>query len=98
MNRKYKNELAFYIPGLIAGKYTLKQASISTGYSVRWLSQLKKRYQVEGPSCLEHGNKNKIPHNKTSEALKDKILALYADRYCEINFKYFVSAWKNLRI
>lgn len=86
---KYKNELQFYLPGLLAGKYTLEQASRSTGYSVRWLSQLKKRYAASGPACLEHGNKNKIPHNKTSEALKNKILALYADRYSGINFRYF---------
>lgn len=99
--RKYKNELQFYLPGLVSGKYTLEQASISTGYTKRWLSILKKRYKELGPACLEHGNKNKIPHNKTSEQLKNKILALYAGFYAGINFRYFcdcLAEYENIKI
>lgn len=87
--KKYKSELPMYLSGLASGKYTLKQASDSTGYSIRWLSQLKKKYLEVGENCLQHGNKNKIPHNKTSEQLKNKILNLYATDYAGINFKYF---------
>ena len=101
MSRKYKHELQFYIPGLAAGKYTLQQASESTGYSVRWLSVLKNRYIKYGPAALEHGNCNRVSVNKTSEKLKDKILALYADRYNGINFKYFnecLLEYENIKI
>lgn len=101
MSRKYKHELQYYIPGLIAGKYTLQQASDSTGYSVRWLSVLKSRYIKYGEAALQHGNCNKVSVNKTSEALKDKIIALYADRYAGINFKYFnecLLEYENIKI
>jgi len=87
--RKYKNELPHYLTGLVSGKYTLAQASADTGYSIRWLSKLKQRYIKYGETCLDHGNKNKVPHNKTSEALKNKILQLYATDYAGLNFKYF---------
>lgn len=86
---KYKNELPHYLDGLASGKYTLKQASENTGYSVRWLSQLKKKYLILGEDCLVHGNKNKIPYNKTKKSLSLKILALYANKYAGLNFNYF---------
>lgn len=87
---KYKNELPHYLTGLVSGKYTLSEASINTGYSVRWLSKLKQKYKQHGEDCLIHGNKFKVPHNKTSEDKKNRILALYASDYAGINFKYFL--------
>lgn len=87
--RKYKTDLTIYLPGLVSHKYTLKQASVATGYSVRWLSKLKKKYLEIGFQCLEHGNKGKIPAHKTSEELKNKILLLYSGEYSGLNFKYF---------
>ena len=87
--RKYKSLLPVYLKGLASGKYTLRQASESTGYSVQWLCFLKKQYLLYGFDCLEHKNKNRIPHNKKSESLKNKVLAIYADQYKDVNFKYF---------
>ena len=100
-SRKYKNELPVYLRGLVSGKYTLAQASESTGYSIRRLSQLKKRFLTEGDNCLIHGNKNRIPTNKTKEAFKNKILCIYADRYEGINFAYFrdcLEEFENIKI
>lgn len=90
VSKKYKNELRYYVPGLISGKYTLKQASESTGYSIRWLSQLKKKYLQYGDDCFIHGNTGRRAPCKVPEATVNKILALYADRYTDINFKYFM--------
>lgn len=87
--KKYKQDLRYYLPGLLAGKYTLQQAANSTGYSVRWLSKLKKRYALYGEDCFIHGNKGRVSSRKTSEDLTNKILALYATDYAGLNFKYF---------
>ena len=86
---KRNSELLIYLNGLVSGKYTLRQASESTGYSIRWLSKLKKRFILEGADCLIHGNTNHVAWNKTPETLKQKIVAIYADRYQGINFRYF---------
>lgn len=87
--RKYKSELQYYIPGLVAGKYTYQQAADSTGYSVRWLQKLKKRYLLYGDDFLIHGNTGKKSPLKTPEKLINKILLLYTTDYNGLNFKYF---------
>lgn len=87
--RHYKQDLRYYIPGLIAGKYTLQQVADSTGYSVQWLCKLKKRYAKYGEDCFVNGNKGRIAPNKTSEDFANKILVLYASDYSGLNFKYF---------
>ena len=87
---KHKNLLPVYIKGLAAGKYTLAQAAASTGYSVRHLWKLKTEYIKYGFSVLENKNKGRIPVNKKSAELKNRIVALYASQpYCGLNFKYF---------
>ena len=40
--QKHKAILALYVKGLYQKKYTLKQASESTGYSIQHLCRLKK--------------------------------------------------------
>lgn len=90
-NQKRKNLLPIYIKGLAAGKYTLAQASSSTGYSVRRLWQLKNDYKKYGLSILDHKGRGRIPANKKSENLKNKIVALYASRaYAGLNFRYYL--------
>lgn len=99
---KYKNLLPAYIKGLVAGKYTLAQAAASTGYSVRHLWKLKTDYIKYGFSVLDNKNRGRIPVNKTSAALKNKIVALYAAQpYCGLNFKYFrecLEKYENIRV
>lgn len=87
---KHKNLVPTYIKGLVAGTYTLSQASASTGYSVRWLWEMKQQYLREGFAFLEHKNKGRVPPNKIKNDVKNKIVALYATpAYAGINFKYF---------
>lgn len=87
---KYKNLLPVYLKGLVAGKYTLAQAASACGYSVVRMCQLKKEYERVGLSVLEHKNRGHIPTNKTPQAVKNKIMALYTTpAYAGINFKYF---------
>lgn len=88
-DRKAAKTLA-YLKDLEAGKITLTKAATLCGFSIQWMIKLRRRYQKEGASCLQHGNKFRIPHNKTSVALETKILAIYAmDEYQDCNFSVF---------
>lgn len=85
-----KNLLDHYLSGLVDGKFTLKQASESTGYSIRHLSHLKKLYQEQGSLCLLSRNKGRIPGNKISHDVREKVAQIYAqERYQDVNFKFF---------
>ncbi len=81
--------LAVYVRGLASGKYKLRQAAESTGYSMTWLSLLKKRYLVEGDSVFENKNRGRVAVNRISESVRQHIAALYASEYKDINFSYF---------
>ena len=87
-HKKNKNLLPLYVKGLATGKYTLSQASASTGYTVRWLSHLKQLY-LKNQLTFEHKNKYRIPHNKTSHLTEIQILKIYTTKYKDVNFKYF---------
>lgn len=89
LHEKRKALLPVYLKGLCSGKYTLAQASSSTGYSVRWLSALKKKYSLCGLECLEHQNKNRVPVNKISEKKRAQISCIYTSKYNGVNFAYF---------
>lgn len=92
MNAKPKNRalLPVYVQGLSTGKYTLKQAAESTGYSIPYLSLMKKNYIANGKTVFENKNKGRRPVNRISDAQRAKIAALYAADYQECNFSYFL--------
>lgn len=86
---KRKTLLPVYLKGLCTGKYTLTQASESTGYSRNWLCILKHKYLKEGLTVLDHKNRFRTPPNKTPETLRQKIAAIYAADFQDVNFQYF---------
>lgn len=87
--KKIKSLLPVYVRGLITGKYTLREAAESTGYSQTWLCLLKRRVMREGLSVLDHGNKYRVPANKKPPELRSKIAAIYAGDYSDVNYSYF---------
>lgn len=87
---KNKDVLPVYVRGLVSGKYTLRQAAESTGYTISWLCTLKKSYLEKGDIVFENQNKGRIPHNKISDAQRARIAALYASQYKDVNFSYFL--------
>lgn len=91
MVEKKKNRavLPVYVRGLASGKYTLRQAAESTGYSIPWLCNLKKAYQLEGGAVFENKNKGRIPYNKISQATREKVAAIYSAEYADVNFSFF---------
>lgn len=78
-----------YVRGLASGKYSLRQAAESTGYSIPYLCNLKKAYKEQGGLIFEHGNKGKPAYNRIPEEKRARIAALYADRYKDVNFSFF---------
>lgn len=86
---KHKAILPVYIKGLYYGKYTLRQAAESTGYTREHLCVLKKQYALLGDSLFEHRNRGRVPKNKIDPALAERIVLLYSGHYSDINFSYF---------
>lgn len=91
---KHKELLPIYLKGLSEGKYTLRQASESTGYSIRWLSHMKGEYKLNGEKILEHHGKGHPAYNKISEQKKLEIIRIYESLYKDVNFKYFCESLK----
>ena len=88
---KHKNKaiLPLYIKGLYYGKYTLRQAAESTGYTREHLCVLKKQYSLYGDTLFEHRNRGRVPKNKTDPALAERIALIYSGHYSDVNFSYF---------
>ena len=86
---KHKAILPVYIKGLYYGKYTLRQAAESTGYTREHLCVLKKQYALLGDTLFEHRNRGRVPKNKIDPALAQRIVLLYSGHYSDINFSYF---------
>lgn len=80
-----------YVPGLVDGKYSYKQAAASTGYSVRQLRRFKDLYLQEGLAFLDRPRAPRLtpPANKKPVELRLKIVSLYLDKYSDVNFSYF---------
>lgn len=98
---KHKEILPLYIKGLYYRKYTLRQASESTGYTIQHLCYLKKQYSLLGDSLFEHRNRGRIPKNKIDPELAQRIVLLYSSQYSDINFSYFcrcLEDFENIKI
>lgn len=87
--KKRKSLLPLYLKGLASRKYTLRQASESTGYSIEYLCRLKKRYLVEGFACLDRKPSSSKPKNRYPDSFRQKIALIYSSEYEDINFLYF---------
>lgn len=86
--------LPVYVRGLYSGKYTLRQAAESTGYSIPYLCNLKKSYSLYGDSVFLNKNTGRIPHNKIDGGLRSRVAAIYAANYSDVNFSYFTLCLK----
>lgn len=92
--KHHKEILPIYVKGLYNHKYTLKQASESTGYSIVHLSRLKKQYEQYGSKIFEHGNKGRVSKLKIDTNLRQRIACIYSAQYSDVNFCYFQKCLK----
>lgn len=88
-----KNLLPYYVKGLANGKFTLTQASESTGYTNRYLWELKRKYLTQGMAIFETPQR-KSPPNKIPEWIRQRIVKIYLKDYQDVNFKYFSECLK----
>lgn len=92
--KHHREILPIYVKGLYNHKYTLKQASESTGYSVVHLCRLRKQYEQYGAMIFEHGNKGRVSNNKIDTKLRQRIACIYSAQYSDVNFSYFQKCLK----
>ena len=99
MCMKYKNRLPEYIRGVCAGKYSLRQAAESTGYSIDWIWKMKNKFQKYGETCFTHGNTGKPSPRKISKEIEKKIILLYSTEFeSAVNFSFFRECLKDYDI
>lgn len=91
---KHRDILPIYVKGLYNHKYTLKQASESTGYSVVHLCRLRKQYEKFGAKIFEHGNKGRVSKFRIDTKLRQRIVCIYSASYKDVNFSYFQKCLK----
>lgn len=96
---KHKKLLPTYIKGVASGKYTLRQAAESTGYSIDWIFKLKNKYLKMGDACFIHGNTGKPSAHKIPKEVENKIIMLYETEFeAKVNFTFFQECLKDYDI
>lgn len=71
-----------------------KRASVELGLTIRQINRLIAGYKAYGKAFFVHGNRGKVPANKTSFELKQKIVELYTSKYFDCNFTFFAELLK----
>lgn len=71
-----------------------KRASVELGLTIRQINRLIAGYKAHGKEFFVHGNRGKVPANKTSFELKQKIVELYTSKYFDCNFTFFAELLK----
>ena len=74
---------------VLDGRVSLSEAAEKMGVSYRQAKRLKKSFESDGIAGLVHGNRGRVPANKTSDNLREQVLALSKDRYYEFNDTHF---------
>ena len=82
--RKYE-----VIKKLVETNGNKKRATVELDLSLRQINRLIAGYIAYGKEFFIHGNRNKIPQNKISYELKQKIVELYETKYFDCNFTFF---------
>lgn len=89
---KNKENLEFYINGLLKNDFTLKQVSYITGYSTRQLTRLKGKYSKAGTAAFINGHKGMKPKNIITQGVKRQIVDIYKTEFLGFNFNFFTKA------
>ena len=74
---------------VIERRCSVVEAAQLMGVSERHLWRLLAAYRKEGAAALAHGNRNRLPSNATSAALKASVIALASERYQGVNHTHF---------
>ena len=85
-----RDNLAYFLQGLIDGNYTLSQVAHITGYTKQHLCVLKKNYQKKGDKALVNGHKGLRSKLRIPAYIRKRIVDLYKTDFDGINFNFFV--------
>lgn len=73
-----------------AGFITVAEAQVALGLSRRQIQRLKKKVRIEGAVAVIHKNSMKVPSNKLSQEITDKIISIKkSEPYISANFNHF---------
>ena len=78
------------------GKLTIEKASQILCKSTRQILRYLASYKINGVKFLIHGNENKIPANKISDALKIEIQKLVKTNYYDFNMLHCLQKVKEV--
>ena len=71
------------------GEITRKEASVELNISLRHVDRLRIKYREDGEKGFIHKNNGKIPANKYSKDIIDKLENLYLEKFYYFNFEHF---------
>lgn len=71
------------------GEFTMAEAAQVVGISKRQMRRLCRRIEKLGRRGAEHGNSGRVARNKTSQVIREKVLALRQGKYVGFNDSHF---------
>lgn len=57
--------------------------------SDRQMRRLRARYRLEGEQGIIHRSRGRLPHHAISDEIKEAVIDLFHDKYCDCNFTHF---------
>lgn len=84
-----ENKRLQVIHRVLEGEFTVREASELVGVSERQFYRVLAAVRALGARGVVHGNRERVPWNKLSEKMKEKILALRRGLYAGFNDRHF---------
>lgn len=75
--------------GVLEGKQTQVGAARVLGLTDRWIRELVRRFESQGPAALVHGNSGRPSNRKLKQEVRDRIVELYREKYQGFNLSHF---------
>jgi len=74
---------------LDAGRLELRDVALELENTPRHIRRMLKRFRLEGPASVVHGNRGRPPRITKPEAVRKHVVWLYETKYCGFNFCQF---------
>ena len=74
---------------LDAGRLELEDVASELENSPRQIRRMLKRFKLEGPAAVVHGNRGRAPGITKPAALREQVIHLYKTKYIDFNFVQF---------
>jgi len=71
------------------GELTVVEAAVALGRSRRQMQRIRKRVRAEGSRGVVHGNTGRVPERRLLELIRERIVALWREKYAGFNDQHF---------